>query len=98
MPLDQGQGALADRAEADHHDGAIDAGVYGPIGHCAQTPTDRNDGASSKAMDDGEIKRRVISVLACPPASDRLLPCWQRRIRELRRRWRERVPSAPRRH
>ena len=33
MALDQRQGAFADRAEADHHDGPVDAGVHGPIGH-----------------------------------------------------------------
>ncbi len=33
MPLDQRQRALADRAEADHHDGAVDAGVDGVVGH-----------------------------------------------------------------
>ena len=33
MPLDQRQGAFADRPEADHHDGAVDAAVNGPISH-----------------------------------------------------------------
>ena len=33
MPLDQGKGSLADRAEADHDDGAVDPGVDGPLGH-----------------------------------------------------------------
>ena len=33
MPLDQGQDSLADRPEADHHDGAGDLRVNGPGGH-----------------------------------------------------------------
>ena len=33
MALDQRQGAVADRAEADHHDGAVEAGVNGVVGH-----------------------------------------------------------------
>ena len=33
MPFDQRQGAFADRAEADHHDGPVDAPVHWPIGH-----------------------------------------------------------------
>ena len=35
MALDQRQGALADRAEADHHDRPVDAGVDRPLGHFA---------------------------------------------------------------
>jgi len=38
MALDQRQGAFADRAEADHHDGPVDTGVNGPSGHCTQPP------------------------------------------------------------
>ncbi len=38
MPLDQRQRAFADRAEADHHDGAVDAGVNGPVRHGASLP------------------------------------------------------------
>ena len=33
MALDQRQRAAADRAEADHHDGAVDAAVDGVVGH-----------------------------------------------------------------
>ena len=33
MALDQRQRAFADRAEADHHDGPVDAGVHWPFGH-----------------------------------------------------------------
>ena len=33
VPLDQRQRPLADRAEANHHDGAADAAVDGPGGH-----------------------------------------------------------------
>ncbi len=33
VPFDQRQGTTADRAEADHHDGAGDAAVDGPVGH-----------------------------------------------------------------
>ena len=33
MALDQRQRAFADRAEADHHDGTVDAAVHGPLGH-----------------------------------------------------------------
>ena len=33
MTLDQRQRAFADRAEADHHDGAGDRGVNGPVRH-----------------------------------------------------------------
>jgi hypothetical protein len=45
MPLDQRQRAFADRAETDHHNGAIDAGVNGPIGHLQTTPIGRRDAA-----------------------------------------------------
>ena len=42
MALDQGQGALADRAEADHDDRSVDRPVDGPVGHasllCAESP------------------------------------------------------------
>jgi hypothetical protein len=31
MPLDQGQGSPPDRTEADHHDRAGDAAMYGPM-------------------------------------------------------------------
>ena len=33
VPLQQRQGAAADRAEADHHDRAVEAGVNGVVGH-----------------------------------------------------------------
>src|SRR5262249_7688763 len=33
MALDQGQSALADRTEADHHDGPDDAGMHWPFRH-----------------------------------------------------------------
>ena len=33
VPFEQRQGAPADGAEADHHDGAVKAGVNGKVGH-----------------------------------------------------------------
>jgi hypothetical protein len=33
MALDQRQSTLADRAEADHHDGPVNAGMHWPFGH-----------------------------------------------------------------
>ncbi len=45
MPLDQGQRPLADRAEADHRDGAGDAAVHRPIGHLSSPVGADRDGA-----------------------------------------------------
>jgi hypothetical protein len=52
MPLDQRQGALPDRAEADHHDGAIDAGVNGPIGHGKLHRSTRRSACAVRTIDD----------------------------------------------
>ena len=38
MALDQRQRAVADRAEADHHDRAFDAPVLGPVRHGVVSP------------------------------------------------------------
>src|SRR5262249_8122474 len=38
VALDQGQSALADRAETNHHDGPVDAGMYWPFGHLQRLP------------------------------------------------------------
>ena len=37
VALDERQGSLADRAEADHHDGAGDGPVDGPVGHASNS-------------------------------------------------------------
>ncbi len=39
VALDQGQRSLADRSEADHHDGAFDAPVPRPMGHGVRSPS-----------------------------------------------------------
>jgi hypothetical protein len=38
MALDQRERAFADRAEADHHDRPVDAGMYWPFGHRQRLP------------------------------------------------------------
>ena len=38
VALDQRQGSLADRSEADHHDRPGDTPVPGPMGHRVKTP------------------------------------------------------------
>ncbi len=39
MALDEGQGAPADRAEADHHDGAVNPAVHRPFSHDLVSPS-----------------------------------------------------------
>ena len=39
MALDQRQGSLADRSEADHHDRAFDPRMQGPVGHGVFSPS-----------------------------------------------------------
>ena len=43
VALDQRQGSLADRSEADHHDRAGDAPVPGPMGHRVRSPSRTSD-------------------------------------------------------
>ena len=53
VALDQRQGSLADRAEADHHDGPVEAGEQGGVIHFAATPTLKtNANPSSRARHD----------------------------------------------
>ena len=43
VTLDQRQGPLADRSEADHHDRAFDASVPGPVRHGVRSPSRMSD-------------------------------------------------------
>jgi hypothetical protein len=38
MPLDEWQGALADRSEADQYDGPVDTGMHWPFRHRQKPP------------------------------------------------------------
>ena len=61
MAFDQGQGALADRAEADHHDGAVDGGMHGPIGHSGRLRTRRGKAANARTRAAFDEVRRGAS-------------------------------------
>ena len=50
VTLDQRQGALADRAEADHHDRAGDAPVLRPMRHGVRSPSRAASPEAVKAM------------------------------------------------
>ena len=59
MAQDQRQRAAADRAEADHHDRAVDLGVDGPVGHACVPARSPHPGRCA-----GIRRRRCLSTAA----------------------------------
>ncbi len=57
MPLDQRQGSLADRTEADHHDRTCDASIERPLRHGDLLPQLRN--SSDAVRPGGRLKPRL---------------------------------------
>ena len=77
MALDQRQRALADRAEADHHDRAVDAGMHGPLGHRASPGAGRRaqtEGAARISLARRRGKMTVGVMRRARPARPRPVP------------------------
>jgi hypothetical protein len=68
VPLDERKGAPPDRAEADHHDGSVDASVAGELRHQVP-PSSGRDGVPSKTA---RLARRSRKGKRNPPLTPRV--------------------------